>query len=842
MGEPATEHLPPVAKPSEQYQREPDLLTHRDDDYLSESVGDGYPGQPSGALGTDRKKPRRKKIWRWVRRGMYAVIFLLIAGPITAFYVIYQNVAVPDPQTVAFGQAQPVTLYYADGSVMDKLTTGARTYIKPDQIPVNIRHAVEAAEDETFETNSGFDLKAIGRTVWNQATGGQGGGSTITQEYIKVATGNDQHTLSRKVSEVVQAYKMTKTYPSKNDILAAYLNIVYFGRGAYGIDAAAHAYYNTSPDKLTPEQSALIAGMIQLPGYANVPKYQHNRFDYVWGRMNANHMVTPQQYSAGQFPAPQPAENAGHQAVSWDIQLIENRVMNELAAKGWSEDSLKRQGAQIYTTINPNAQKSAENAVNQVMSKDTEYANGGPLVVNGKPITVPAQNKQGQWVQVPVRATETAALVSVDQHNGEIVAYYGGNDPTATQYDMAATPHQPGSSFKPYVLAAGLETNPQQIGLNAVYDPTSPQTIAGHVVHNSDGDVCPSPCTVKKAMTQSINTVFYKMGNDIKTGSVRTAALQAGISKTEYNPTKGVQEPSLTEVDANGNPTVPQGGISIGQYRVQPLDQAQGYATIANNGQYIPDHFVRKVTDITGHQSLWQSTETPTPAFDQDPTKSSQIAKTVADSLTDVASSSNFALANNRPSDAKTGTQGFNDAQGTATQNNSDAWTVGFTPQVTTAVWFGHYDAPGPIFGNYHNGYGSNHGYAVYGREEPGFIWKAYMDSYLANQQVTQFPTQPQDIGGSWNFITNQDQSTVQSTTTTPSTDTQSQTGTTTSTDQQTTTSGHRHGPPGTSATQPIICSPLSGCTTFPGGGGGFPGGGGGPGNNGAPPGQFGGG
>src|SRR5262249_2220336 len=136
------------------------------------------------------------------------------------------------------------------------------------------------------------------------------------------------------------------------------------------------------------------------------------------------------------------------------------------------------------------------------------------------------------------------------------------------------------------------------------------------------------------------------------------------------------------------------------------------------------------------------------------------IAKTVADSLPDVAKSSGFALDGNRPADSKTGTQNYIAPDGTDNGDDSDAWTIGFTPQVVTSVWFGHWDKPGPIYGNDSNalGGGGPTGYKVFGREEPGQIWKTYMDSYLKDQPVEQFPTSPADIGGSWNFITNSDQ------------------------------------------------------------------------------------
>jgi membrane peptidoglycan carboxypeptidase len=770
-----------------------------------------------------------------VRRTLYVLIILGVTSPIAAFYIIYQNVTVPDPQTVAFNESQPVTIYYADGSVMTKLTTGTRIFLKPDAIPTNVRHAVEAAEDETFETNNGFDVKAIVRSAYNQVTGGTGGGSTITQEYIKKATGNDQHTLTRKITEAAEAYKMTKTYTNKNDILAAYLNIVYFGKGAYGIESAARAYFGVPAAQLTPEQAALLAGMIQLPSRSNDIEYMQKRFSYVWGRMATNHWISPAQFTAGKFPTPRSADDASQGKLPWDRQLIENQVLNELDNAGWSEQQLKSQGAQIYTTIQPNAQGDAENAVSSRLASDAKFTDGGGMVVDGQPIT--DNGKPVSPTNPQVKNTETAALVSINPSNGEIIAYYGGNNPKATQLDMANTAHQAGSSFKPYVFTAGLEKDPDKIGINSVFDPADKQVIEGTLVHNADGDTCPDPCTVKDAMTNSINTIFYKMGAIVGSPAVQQAAFQAGISKTQV--IGGKRVPALATLYP-GSTKVKQieGGIAIGQYPVRPLDQAQGYATFANNGMYIQAHFVRKVTDISRQHLLYQFNGAPKPAFDADPTKSAQIAKTVSDAMSDVASSSHYALANGRPADSKTGTQNYVAPDGTNNSWNSDAWTVGFTPSVVTAVWFGHYDRPGPIFGSGNNpGAGKSHNYSVFGRMEPGQIWKTYMDSYLANQPIQQFPTTPDDITGDYNFVTSG------SVTTPPPPNTDTTTPTTTDSLPPITFptnpgGGHHHTNTDTATTTTDTAT--STCTqAFPGAGcigggpGGGPGGGGGGGGGG---------
>ncbi|UIJ56520.1 penicillin-binding protein [Amycolatopsis acidiphila] len=667
----------------------------------------GYRGVPPRRPGWQEARDRlrrRQTVWRRVRRTLYVVLGLGMFVPVAAFVIGYFMVAVPDPNALAASLNQPVTLYYADGSTLyTKSTAESHTVVTWEQIPQSMKNAQIAAEDETFMTNSGFDIKAILRTVWNRVTGGTGGGSTIGQEYVKKATGNDDPTFSRKFVEMVESYKMTRTY-SKEDILTAYLNTVYFGRGAYGVQAASRAYYNEDVSQLSNEQAALLAGLVQLPAQADNPAYQQRRYTYVMGRMLANHWLSQAEFASAQFPVPvaSTAKNGGSSLA--DRQYIVSQAFAELAQAGYSEQSLTARGAKVYLTITPDAQQAAEQSVAKVMAADKEYPDEG------------------------------SALVSANPQTGEILAYYGGDG--STSYDLATTPQQPGSSFKPYVLAAGVRTQPDKIGLNTVYDGSDNQTIAGQLVHNSDGEGAPQ-ITVKDAMTQSVNTVFYRMGADVGVSNVRQAAWDAGIPK-QITTSLGARYDSLQNDDADGtgNGTT-ELGISIGQYAVRPIDQAQGYATFAANGQYVPLHMVARVTDDNGNP-IYGFTTTPKPAFSDDPATNSAIAATVTQSMTSVASSSGDGLSGARPNAAKTGTAQFGD-----TGHNSEAWMVGYTPQVVTAVWFGNKKQPAAIYGNYHNGKGKNRGYDVYGREEPGYIWQAYMDDYLKGKPAQGFPAAP---------------------------------------------------------------------------------------------------
>jgi membrane peptidoglycan carboxypeptidase len=844
--EPSTENLPPVGEPA--YKREPDLLTHRDDDHATEwasNAAEGYNdrgydddsryrsgvgGLGGGVLSAeDRKTILKQKIFRRSRRTLYVLVGLGIVAPIVGFFIMYQIVSVPDPKAVAATLNQPITVYYADNTVMTTIGTreNAHQLIQTSDLPKleNIQHAVEAAEDATFQTNAGVDLSAILRTVKNQALGGSGGASTITQEYIKQANHPGligSLPLKEKIPEMVQAYKMSRTV-AKADTMAGYLNIVYFGRGAYGIGAAAKTYFNTTPDQLSDMQASLLAGLIQSPGRANSVSYQEQRFKYVMGQMAKDGWLKQGEATAA-LPPIQPV-NDGSGNLQWDRTLIKDQVMAELQANGLSETDLTGMGAKVYTTIQPGAQTNAENSVNAVMAKDAAYTNGQPVTFQGHSIM--ANGK-------PVPGTQAAALVSIDPTTGGIIAWYGGNDPKASQLDMADTPHQAGSSFKPYVFASALENDPSQEGLNSIFDGSNNQVLAGTTVHNAEGDHN-GPVNVKDAMTQSINTVFYEMGLKTGVNNVRNTAIAAGIPQTEKNTSTGPKTiPSLKDADGSI-----KGGISIGQYPIRPRDQATGYATLANYGNYIPSHFVAKVVDQQNNVRYTFNTPSK-PAFGDEPTSNS-VARTVIDSMDSVAAADKLTLADNRPVAAKTGTQDYKDPNKSdwapSSGFDSDTWMCGFTPSVVTAVWIGHYDRTAPIFGvgNDAENKGSHTPYVMYGHQDPGMIFKTYMDSQLANTPVQQFATY-NEINGMWNFMTGS--AVVQappSQSSQPSSPNGGGGGGSTTTTQTTTETT-------TETTQPggghcgLICQPSS---TGNGPGGGGPGGGGpghgGGGNTGAP-------
>jgi membrane peptidoglycan carboxypeptidase len=659
----ATELLPPVSRAA---RREPDLLTHRGQDYDEEM---GQPGVPPHRLSNDQQRGRRRKrVWRRVRRIAYTVIALMIIVPVLAFLIAYQIVDVPTPESIAAGQKQAVTLQYADGSELSKIAPEGsnRTMVKYEDIPRQVLNAVYSAEDATFESNAGFDISGVMRAGWNQATGGSGGGSTITQQYIKKATGNEDKTVTRKALEVVKAYKMNNTY-DKKDIITAYLNTIYFGRNAYGVAAAAWAYYGKQLKDVTAQEAALLAGMIQNPSRFKDDEYMQRRWNYVMDQLVANQWFPAEQRAAQQYPQPLPFEQTKSQALTGPRAHIEQAAINELASGdlGLTLDDIQQRGYTIVTTIDQTAQTLAEQAVDEVMKGQPDNLFPG--------------------------------LVAVDPKSGQVKAYYGGKEGHGT--DWAATRQEPGSSFKPFDLVALLQKGK---GLGETYNGTSPRTFDGLVIRNSSNSSCGEDCTVAEAMKKSINTVFYDIAvNVVGTQKVADAARQAGITS------------ALSEGGA-----APTAGIAIGgdKTRVSTLEMASSYATFAAGGVRRPAHLVAKVLNPDG-SVYWQAPAIETPAFDQqDAKRNAKISRNVTEALLPIPEYSKIACADGRLCAAKTGTHQLGE-----TEDNAKAWTVGYTPQLSTAVSMSA-DKGGAIK--------DARGRIIYGAGLPGQIWKTFMDSY----------------------------------------------------------------------------------------------------------------
>ncbi|MET4610456.1 membrane peptidoglycan carboxypeptidase [Rhodococcus sp. PvR044] len=663
--------------------------------------GNGPGGRPpagpppkgrGGSSGGQPPKPPKKsssKRWKIIRRTVISLVALGLVVPLLTFMVAYTGADVPKPGDIKTNQV--ATIYNSDGtSVISTIVPpeGNRTDVTIDQIPPHVRNAVLSAEDRDFYTNPGFSVSGFARAARDNVLGREdaGGGSTITQQYVKNALVGDERALTRKMRELVISSKMARQW-SKDDILVAYLNTIYFGRGAYGIAAASKAYFNKPVEELTVEEGAVLAASIQLPSLLDPetnPTGAESRWGYVLDGMVSANTLSAGERAGAKYPhtISQSEVDNGVSAKGPD-GLIRSQVIKELAANGINEQVLNTEGLQITTTIDQQAQQAAVDAVNN--------------------------NMEGEKPEL------RTAVVSVDPKTGGVKAYYGGAD--GAGFDFAQSGLQTGSSFKVFGLAAALD---QGIPLSKMYD-SGPLTIGGITITNVEGESC-GTCTIAEALKRSLNTSFYRQMMSIENGPEKIAdiAHKAGIPE-EIPDVKGItlQEP-------NGSSEY---GIVLGQYQSRVIDMASAYATLAASGVYRAPHFVQKVVTGDGTVLLDRG---PAPAGE------ARLKPAVADNVTSAMQpiagySRNHGLAGGRPSAAKTGTAQLGD-----TGQNKDAWMVGYTPSLATAVWVGTEQGL-PL----QNSYGG----LMYGSGLPSDIWKATMDGALKGTDVETFP-KPEAIAG----------------------------------------------------------------------------------------------
>ena len=597
---------------------------------------------------------------------------------------------------------------------MAKIGSTNRTLVTLAQVPVDVRYDVLAAEDRGFYSESGISFRGTIRAALNDLKGGNTqGGSGITQQYVKNVYLNDSRTLTRKLKELAIAVKIDRKY-SKDQILEWYLNTIYFGRGAYGIQAAAQAYFKVNVDRLTLNQGAMLAGLIQAPSSydpAVAPTLAQQRWGYVLDGMVATKHLTPAQRATLTFPKTVRPSTA-QPGSTGPTGLIVNQVKAELTADGIDDAELNTGGLRIMTTINPSAQKDAEDAIAKA------YANPTKKQANLK-----------------------KALVAIDPRSGAVVAYYGGANDKSSYVDYAQAWRQPGSSFKPYTLATALQQNVDgkkpAYSLSSQFDAKSPARIEGTLLHNDPSDPTSGFFSLKQSMTQSLNTVYASLAHDVGDANVAATAHTMGIpSVRPGSKTKTLQ--------LNGSTGF---RIGIGGYEVRPIDQATGYATIADGGTAHASYFVQKVTTSTGHV-IYTHRDKGKRALDP------KVANDTAFGMEGVAAFAQQTLDGGRTVACKTGTAGIE-----ATSKNSDAWMVGFTTQISVASWVGS-NSLAPIY--------DDAGSSMYGRNNAGTAWKLFMNAYLAGKSKSGMPSK-QEIGNGSN-ASSSSSATTAPTTTSPST------------------------------------------------------------------------
>ena len=591
----------------------------------------GYPGRAAlvgggDEGGDDGGDGRGWKRWAvgTLKWGSVAGLVLLVLGVIGVF-VAYSRTEIPQANQIA--NLQVSIVYYSDGKTeLDRIAVqdGNRESVKLDQVPKFVQDAHIAAEDRTFYANNGISIGGILRAVKTGVTGeAQVGGSTITQQYVKNYFLSQDRTLSRKAKEILIAMKIDGER-SKAQILEDYLNTIYYGRGAYGIQSASKAYFNKDVSKLTVPEAAVLASVINAPRLydpANGPTAQANlqkRFGYV-----LDGMVEEGWLSAGErakytaLPKIQPYK--GNNFSSGSTGYITAQVKRELlSTAGLTEEDLDKGGLRIVTTIDKKAQA---NAVKSMKDNLPKAVKGG--------------------------------LVAIRPGDGAVVAMYGGADYAQSQLNLATQAiYQGGSNFKPFAVLAAVRDG---ISTKTKFDGDTPQEFADITVNNFN-DKDHGEVDMRKMVGKSINTAFVALNEQIGPSKTRQAAIDAGIPEK----TRGLGL-DLTNVLGTASPHV--------------IDMASAYSTIAAQGVRSKPYFVAKVTSNTNPDFSYEAKAQTRRAFDKD------VTADVTDAMTYTVKPGGTATRigremSDRPVAAKTGTS----------EENKSKWFSGFVPQLATSV------------------------------------------------------------------------------------------------------------------------------------------------------------
>ncbi len=570
--------------------------------------------------------------------------------------VISRNL--PDVRELSDYQPEGATrIFAADGSVLGSVYKQNRVYVPLAKIPPIVRDAFIANEDHTFYTNPGIDVVGIIRAAIADALHQPlEGASTITQQLARGLFLNDRITITRKIEEALLALKIEHYY-TKDQILDRYLNLIYLGAGAYGVDAAARTYFGHSVSQLTIGQAAMIAGVVAAPSdyspFVNL-KLARERQRHVLGRMVASGYITRAQAHAA-FAAPlhfvkeRSAGPLGYRA-PWFTTYVIARLRRLFGNR-----AVREGGLQVYTSLDPRMESDAQSAIDWGLRAAKAEGIGA----------------------------HQAALVAIRPSTGEIVAMIGGKKFSADdQFNRAwQALRQPGSSFKIYLYTAamnsGLSPSTVMDDTPVTYPMFDGKTWSPH----DDDNRFMGPITLRRALALSRNVVAVKLADRI--------GLDKFISYAHAMGVRAPLEPNLS--------------LALGTSSVSVLDQASGFQTLANQGLHITPRSILMVRDAYGNVVLDDRTPRERRVV------SPAVAFLMTSMLEDTIAYGTGVNANiGRPAAGKTGT----------TSDFRDAWFVGYTPDLVTAVWMGNDNDSRMI--------------ESYGGNVPARIWARFMRAALA--------------------------------------------------------------------------------------------------------------
>ena len=588
----------------------------------------------SAKKGGSSRPTGKKRFWNYPRRGKGPIrrwlpswrfmlvsvlgVFVLGAG---VFFYFYTTTDVPEAQDIALAESS--TVYFADAETeMGSFAEVDRDIIDPATLPDHVGQAVVASEDRRFYSNSGIDPIGLARALWNNLCGNPTqGGSTLTQQYVERYYTGQTSGYGDKVREVILALKIDRSQ-SKEEILGNYLNTIYFGRGAYGIEAASQAYFDKPAAELTVSESAMLAGVIPSPSRWD-PAVDPEQAEVRWNRtldfMVSGGFLTEAERQQQELPTT--VEGDSSNSLGGPNGYLLDMVRTELIERGdLSEADVYGGGLDIVTTIDPRLQELAVEAAENL------------------PDDAPENLK--------------VALVSMDPTTGAIVSLYGGpdfvNEPrNRVTQDVA----QGGSTFKPFTLIGALEDG---IPLEQRYPSYSPMHFddsGGYDVRNFDR-VNRGNIDLVEATENSVNTVYVQLNNEIGPDRLVDVATRLGLPE-----------------DTLGLDSYPVN--VLGAASPHPLDMVTAYSTIAAGGERHESFIVAQATDPTGNV-VYSGARPGEQVVDE------QVIADATYAMTQVVEQGTGQTASEigRPAAGKTG----------SSQDYRSAWFVGFVPQLTTAV------------------------------------------------------------------------------------------------------------------------------------------------------------
>ncbi|WP_435282197.1 transglycosylase domain-containing protein [Streptomyces koelreuteriae] len=642
---------------------------------------------------------RRLFTWKKIL-GTFFGLCLLGMG---AFIVLYMVIDIPEGNADAKRQSN---IYkYSDGSIMARDGKVNREVVDLSRVPKEVRKTFVAAENKTFYKDAGVDLKGTARGVVNTLSGrGAQGGSTITQQYVKNYYLTQEQTVSRKLKELVISLKLDRE-KSKDYILAGYINTSYYGRNAYGIQAAAQAYYRKDAEDLTVAQGAYLAALLQAPSQYDWAvaseggkKMAKARWNYVLKNMVEEGWLSQSERDGMKFPVPKEPKPApgmegqkGYLVNSANATLEKQLVAEGTASSRKEAEALVNAGGWTITlNIDKKKQAALEKSVRQQLNSKLD----------------PDKREVDADVQ--------AGAASVNPKTGAVVAMYGGQDYFKHWSNNATrTDYQPASTFKPVILAAALEEQAktqdgEPINARTVYDGTSKRPVmedgskVGFAPENED-DQNYGPISVQTAMNKSVNSVFAQMGVDVGMSEVVDVAGKLGM-------------------DTENMEAVP--AQTLGSMGASPLQMAGVYATLDNHGKKVTPSLVKSA------EHLNQKVTMPDPIGEQ------VISREAADSVTSVLTGvvdDGTAQGSVRNNPARDGQQ-VAGKTGTS-DNNKSAWFTGYTPNLVTSVgMFGEDNKPPYKQVPMYKAAGEPR---INGGDFPARIWAAYTFGVMGD--VTKF-------------------------------------------------------------------------------------------------------